>query len=109
MHGTASKGMVTVAQRETDLADQTNPVVRPLTAKNYLAYAAGDAAGNVAFTMSGMFLLLYYTNVIGISGGVVGTMFLVLRFVDSVTDLVMGRLIDARQPSRLGKFRPLIL
>lgn len=88
---------------------QTDVVARPLTAKNYLAYAAGDAAGNVAFTMSGMFLLLYYTNVVGISGGVVGTMFLVLRFIDSVTDLLMGRLIDARRPTKLGKFRPLIL
>lgn len=102
--------MVVVTERAAaDRTDRIDPVVRPLTAKNYLAYAAGDAAGNVAFTMSGMFLLLYYTNVVGISGGVVGTMFLVLRFIDSVTDLMMGRLVDARRPSKLGKFRPLIL
>lgn len=81
----------------------------PLTARNYLAYAAGDTAGNVCFTMAGTFLILYYTNVIGISGGVIGTMFLVLRFVDSVTDLLMGRVIDAKKPGRMGKFRPLIL
>ena len=40
--------------------------------KNYLAYAAGDAANNVSFTMAGMFLILYYTNVVGIEGGVIG-------------------------------------
>ncbi|MBB1516176.1 MFS transporter [Tessaracoccus sp. MC1679] len=51
--------------------------------KNYLAYAAGDAANNVSFTMAGMFLILYYTNVVGIEGGVIGTMFLVLRFIDA--------------------------
>lgn len=82
---------------------------QPLKLKNYLAYAAGDAANNVSFTMAGMFLILYYTNVVGISGGVIGTMFLVLRFIDAVTDVMMGRLIDMKKPGRLGKFRPIIL
>ncbi len=81
---------------------------KPLTIKNYLSFAAGDAANNIAFTMSGMFLVLYYTNVVGLSGAVIGTMFLVLRFVDAFTDLVMGRIIDAATPGKLGKFRPLI-
>jgi len=82
---------------------------QPLTIKNYLAYAAGDAANNVSFTMAGMFLILYYTNVVGIEGGVIGTMFLVLRFIDAFTDVIMGRIIDMKQPGKLGKFRPLIL
>lgn len=82
---------------------------QPLTMKNYLAYAAGDAANNVSFTMAGMFLILYYTNVVGIEGGVIGTMFLVLRFIDAFTDVFMGRIIDMKQPGKLGKFRPIIL
>ena len=82
---------------------------QPLTMKNYLAYAAGDAANNVSFTMAGMFLILYYTNVVGIEGGVIGTMFLVLRFIDAFTDVFMGRIIDMKKPGRLGKFRPIIL
>lgn len=82
---------------------------QPLKLKNYLAYAAGDAANNVSFTMAGMFLILYYTNVVGISGGVIGTMFLVLRFIDAITDVLMGRLIDMKKPGKLGKFRPIIL
>ena len=77
--------------------------------KNYLAYAAGDAANNVSFTMAGMFLILYYTNVVGIEGGVIGTMFLVLRFIDAFTDVFMGRIIDMKKPGKLGKFRPIIL
>ena len=82
---------------------------QPLTMKNYLAYAAGDAANNVSFTMAGMFLILYYTNVVGIEGGVIGTMFLVLRFIDAFTDVFMGRIIDMKKPGKLGKFRPIIL
>lgn len=82
---------------------------QPLAIKNYLAYAAGDAANNVSFTMAGMFLILYYTNVVGIEGGVIGTMFLVLRFIDAITDVIMGRIIDMKKPGKLGKFRPIIL
>src|SRR5699024_8864636 len=53
--------------------------------------------------------LLYYTNVVGVEGAVVGTMFLVVRFIDGFTDLIGGRIIDAKKPGRMGKFRPFIL
>lgn len=82
------------------------PARRTLTLRNYLAYAAGDAANNLSFTMAGMFLLLYYTNVVGVEGAVVGTMFLVVRFIDGFTDLIGGRIIDAKKPGRMGKFLP---
>jgi glucuronide carrier protein len=82
---------------------------RRLTTRNYLAYAAGDAANNLSFTMAGMFLILYYTNVVGVEGAVIGTMFLVVRFLDAVTDLFVGRAVDRKKPGRIGKFRPFIL
>ncbi|MDN5795862.1 MAG: glycoside-pentoside-hexuronide (GPH):cation symporter [Intrasporangium sp.] len=82
---------------------------KPLGLKSYLAYAAGDAANNLTFTMAGMFLILYYTNVVGVAGATIGTMFLVVRFIDAFTDVATGRIIDARQPGKMGKFRPFIL
>ena len=45
------------------LAGTTN--AKPLTLRNYAGYAAGDMANNLAFSMHGMFLLIYYTNVVG--------------------------------------------
>lgn len=87
----------------------SRPKQRPLTIKNYLAYAAGDFANNLSFTMAGMFLILYYTNVVGVEGAVIGTMFLVVRFVDAVTDVTVGRLVDAKKPGKMGKFKPFIL
>jgi glucuronide carrier protein len=59
--------------------------------------------------MASMFLILYYTNVVGVEGAVVGTMFLVVRFLDAFTDLAVGRAVDAKKPGRLGKFKPFIL
>lgn len=82
---------------------------RTLTLRNYLAYAAGDAANNLSFTMAGMFLILYYTNVVGVEGAIVGTMFLVVRLVDAISDVAVGRMIDAKRPGKLGKFKPFIL
>jgi glucuronide carrier protein len=84
-------------------------VPKKLSLRNYAGYATGDAANNLAFSMSSLFLLLYYTNVVGVGAAALGTMFLVIRFWDAVADLVVGRLVDAKKPGRLGKFRPFIL
>jgi glucuronide carrier protein len=84
------------------------PVTRRLGLAQYLGYASGDAANNLAFSMTSLFLLLYYTDVVGISAAAVGTMFLVVRFWDAVADLFAGRLVDKAQ-TRWGKFRPFIL
>lgn len=94
----------------TSPASAAAPATRKgLTLRNYLGYAAGDAANNLSFTMAGMFLMLYYTNVVGVEGAAIGTMFLVVRFVDAVTDLVGGRIVDMKKPGKFGKFRSLIL
>lgn len=80
-----------------------------LTVKNFLAYASGDAANNLSFSLAGTFLILYYTNVIGIAGATVGFMFLIVKVFDAFTDVGAGRLIDGRIPGRWGKFKPFIL
>jgi glucuronide carrier protein len=77
--------------------------------KEYSGYAAGDAANNLAFSMTSSFLLLYYTNVVGVEAAALGTMFLLIRFWDAVADLAVGRAVDGKKPGRLGKFRPFIL
>jgi glucuronide carrier protein len=74
----------------------------------YLGYASGDAANNLAFSMTSLFLLLYYTDVVSISAAAIGTMFLVVRFWDAVADLFAGRMVD-KASTRWGKFRPFIL
>jgi glucuronide carrier protein len=74
----------------------------------YAGYAAGDAANNLAFSMTSMFLLLYYTDVVGIAAGAAGTLFLVVRIWDAFADMFAGRIVD-RTMTRWGKFRPFFL
>lgn len=97
-----------MTQASTPVAALT-AVPEKLRLRNYLGYASGDAANNLAFSMSSSFLLLYYTNVVGLEAAAIGTMFLLIRFYDAIADLVAGRLVDAKKPGRLGKFRPFIL
>jgi glucuronide carrier protein len=40
--------------------------MKKLTLRNYLGYAAGDLANNLAFSLQALFLLIYYTNVVGL-------------------------------------------
>jgi len=45
----------------------------------YLGYAAGDVSNNLTFSMVSAFLLIYYTDVVGISAATAGTLFLLVR------------------------------
>jgi len=73
-----------------------------------LGYGLGDTASNFFFATFNIFLLYYYTDVFGISAAAVGTMFLVTKIIDAVSDPIMGLIAD-RTNSRWGKFRPYLL
>ena len=72
------------------------------------AYGLGDMASNLFYQTFTMFLLYFYTDVFGISAAAAGTMFLVVRMLDTFYDPLVGMLAD-RTKSRYGKFRPWIL
>ncbi|NUU17804.1 glucuronide transporter [Cellulomonas humilata] len=101
----------TVAVSDPITAPSTAPGTAPtskLRFRTYLGYAAGDAGNNLAFSMTSMFLLLYYTDVVGISAAAAGTLFLVVRVWDAFADIWAGRQVD-KTMTRWGKFRPFFL
>lgn len=75
--------------------------------ENWL-YAFSGFGVNVFFGMPMMFMLIYYTDVFGISASVIGTLFLVARLWDAVNDPMMGGFVD-KTKSRLGKCRPYLI
>jgi glycoside/pentoside/hexuronide:cation symporter, GPH family len=72
------------------------------------AFGMGDLASNLFYQTFTMFLLYFYTDVFGISAAAAGTMFLVVRMLDTFYDPLVGVLAD-RTNSKYGKFRPWIL
>ena len=78
----------------------------PLISK--IAYGFGDVGCNFSWMFVSNFLMIFYTDVFGLSATVVGTMFLVTRIWDSAFDPIVGVIAD-RTHSRWGKFRPYLL
>ena len=82
--------------------------VMPLSLREKIGYGLGDMASNFYQGFFGIFLLIYYVDVYGISPSAAGTMFLVTRLLDAVTDPAMGLIAD-RTSTRWGKYRPYLL
>lgn len=87
-----------------DKRDDTSP----LPFRERLAYGLGDMASNFYLGFFGLFLLYYYTDVFGLAPAAVGTMLLVTKIVDAISDPAMGLIAD-RTESRWGKYRPYLL
>ena len=73
-----------------------------------VGYGIGDFGFNLYWANISAFLLIFYTDVMGLAAAAVGTMMLVTKIVDAVTDPLMGALAD-RTRSRFGRFRPYLL
>ena len=89
---------------QTPAADRR--AVLPLREK--AGYGIGDFGFNLYWANISAFLLIFYTDVMGLAAAAVGTMMLVTRLVDAVTDPLMGAIAD-RTRSRWGRFRPYLL
>ena len=81
---------------------------RPFGLRDKLGYMFGDFGNDFTFIFAGSYLMVFYTKVLGLSGTVVGTLFLAARIVDAFTDVTMGRIVDNLKPARDGRFRPWI-
>ncbi|MEH6396958.1 glycoside-pentoside-hexuronide (GPH):cation symporter [Pseudoalteromonas sp.] len=79
-----------------------------LTKKEKIAYGLGDTASNIIFQTVMLFLTFFYTDIFGISPAIVGTLFLVVRVIDAVTDPLMGSLTDSTR-TKYGSYRPYLL
>ncbi len=71
-------------------------------------YSVGDGAANLVFQVLMAYQFLFFTQVMGISPGKAGTLFLAGRIFDAITDPMMGVFAD-RTKTRWGRFRPWLM
>jgi GPH family glycoside/pentoside/hexuronide:cation symporter len=88
-------------------ASKATPATEPRLGEK-LGYGVGDFGFNLYWANISAFLLIFYTDVMGLAAAAVGTMMLVTKVVDAITDPLMGALAD-RTRSRFGRFRPYLL
>jgi len=85
-----------------------NKTETKLSLKEKIGYSLGDTASHFVWDMVGFWILIFYTDTFGISAAAAGTIMLIARIWDMVSDPVMGIIAD-RTNTRWGKFRPYIL
>lgn len=70
-----------------------------------IGYGIGDLGCNLVFSTMASYLMVFYTDVFGITAAAAGTMMLVTKFIDALTDTGMGLIVD-RTHTRWGQGRP---
>ena len=73
-----------------------------------LGYGLGDFACNIVWNSLSMFILYFYTDVIGMPAAIMSTMMLVVRIIAGFLDIFFGVAVD-KTKSKYGKARPWIL
>lgn len=76
-----------------------------LSVKEKIGYGMGDAASHIIFDNAMLYMMFFYTDIFGIPAGFVGTMFLLARALDAISDPCMGLMSD-RTRSRWGEIPP---
>ena len=71
-------------------------------------YGMGDFACNLIWQVISLYLLYFYTDVMGLAPAAIAAMFIVCRIIDAITDVLVGFAID-KTKSKWGKSRPWFL
>lgn len=82
--------------------------VAKLTVTEKIGYGFGDLASNLFWQMFSIFIAKYYTDVFLLGAAAMGTMMLVTRLLDGITDPIAGAIAD-RTHTRWGHFRPYLV
>jgi GPH family glycoside/pentoside/hexuronide:cation symporter len=79
-----------------------------LSLREKFGYGLGDMASNIVYQAVINVLMYFYTDVYGIEAAAAGTLMIVVRIFDAITDPIMGAVAD-RTRTRWGRYRPWLL
>lgn len=74
-----------------------------------LSYFLANVGNIPLMTLTSSYLLIFYTNVIGLDPAAVATLFLISRILDGINDPITGFFMDRMPRTKMGKFRPLLI
>ena len=91
-----------MASESTAAANTAKEKTNPLLA---VSYSLGEVGCQMSWYMINNYLMLFYTDVVGLAAGAISMIMLIARVWDAINDPMMGNIAD-RTNTRWGKFRP---
>ncbi len=79
-----------------------------LSFKERYSFGIGALGKDLCYAVVSYYLMIYFTDSIGLAPLFVGNLFLVARLWDAINDPMMGMIVDNTR-TKWGKFRPWIL
>lgn len=73
-----------------------------------VAYSLGEIGCQMSWYMINSYLMLFYTDVVGLTAGAISLIMLIARVWDTINDPMMGDIAD-RTNTRWGRFRPYLM
>lgn len=74
-----------------------------------LSFAMANFGNIPIMTLVNGYLLIFYTNICGLSPAACATLFLIARFLDAINDPLVGFIIDHLPTRKMGHFRPTLI
>lgn len=74
-----------------------------------LSFAMANFGNIPVMTLLNGYLLIFYTNICGLSPAACATLFLIARFLDAINDPLVGFMIDHLPTRKMGHFRPTLI
>ena len=74
-----------------------------------LSFAMANFGNIPIMTLINGYLLIFYTNICGLSTAACATLFLIARFLDAINDPLVGFMIDHLPTRKMGHFRPTLI
>ena len=66
--------------------------------------------GNIPLmSLLASFFTLFYTTIVGLDPAALGTLFLISKVADGISDPIMGYFLDKFPVTKMGKFRPMLI
>ena len=78
---------------------------KPTSMKTNIAFALSELACNPLYTIMIAVLVYFYTDVVGMDPAIVGTIILVSKVFDGISDIIAGNIIDHTH-TKAGSARP---
>jgi GPH family glycoside/pentoside/hexuronide:cation symporter len=74
-----------------------------------VGFGAGDMALNVVISSMMLIVTFFYTDIYGLKTSDLALLFVAVKFIGALSDLVMGQITDRYDSPRMGRYRPYLL